>query len=172
MIKCQFCQTIHVFNTIFCDECGHCLLDEKSWETCILDVGAIGWVGGPIAYPQTVSLPPQNGRIPLIRLTIGESKREVEVLLDKFIHLGRMDPTANIFPVIDLTHEGTLAKSVSRRHAGIFNRYGTIVIEDQASSNGTFVNGTRLVPYFPEALNDGDLLQLGQLLIEVKIQNS
>jgi pSer/pThr/pTyr-binding forkhead associated (FHA) protein len=38
------------------------------------------------------------------------------------------------------------------------------------SANGTFINGKKLVPYLFESLNDGDLLQLGTLLIKVKIQ--
>jgi pSer/pThr/pTyr-binding forkhead associated (FHA) protein len=109
-------------------------------------------------------------RPPLIHLKIGDEKREVKILLDKFVSLGRVDPEANIFPVIDLSTEGVLAKSVSRRHAGIFYRSGTIIIEDQASINGTFVNGNRLAPYLPETLSNGDLLQLGRLLIEVRIE--
>ena len=38
------------------------------------------------------------------------------------------------------------------------------------SINGTFVNGKRLDPYLPEIINDGDILQLGKLKIEVKIK--
>lgn len=170
MIECQFCRTSHVVNTIFCNECGHCLLGQEDRETDPLDVASIGWVGGPIAYSQMTTPLRQSGRTPLIRLIIGESKREVEIFLNKFISLGRIDPAANIYPEIDLSEEGSLAKSVSRRHVGIYNEHGTIVIEDQASINGTFVNGTRLAPYLPEALNDGDLLQLGRLLIKVKIE--
>ncbi|MBI1880366.1 MAG: FHA domain-containing protein [Chloroflexi bacterium] len=157
-------------NTIFCDECGHYLLGEENRETDPLDTQAIGWVGGPIKSPQVGTWFQPNGQPPIIYLKIGNGRREVKILLDKFISLGRIDPTANIFPEIDLSTDGDLAVSVSRRHAGIFYHSGTIVIEDQASANGTFVNGARLAPYLPEALNDGDLLQLGKLLIEVKIE--
>jgi len=48
-------------------------------------------------------------------------------------------------------------------------REGTVVVEDLGSINGTFINGKRLAPYLPEMLNDGDSLQLGRLLIEVKL---
>lgn len=170
MIKCHLCQTTHVTNTIFCDECGTYLLGEENRETDPLDVGAIGWVGGP-AQPCLGSILPQNGRPLLLYLKIGTNKREVEIPLDKFIGLGRIDPTANIFPEIDLSHDGDIAKSVSRRHVGIYWQHGTIFIEDMGSINGTFVNGNRLAPYLPEQLSDGDVLQLGRLLIEVKIQS-
>lgn len=170
MIECQFCNTYHVLNTIFCNECGNCLLGQEERETDPLDISSIGWVGGPIDYSQMITPLRQNGRIPLLRLIIGERKREVEIFLNKFISLGRIDPVANIYPEIDLSEEGNLAKSVSRRHVGIYNEHGNIVIEDQASINGTFVNGIRLAPYLPETLNDGDLLQLGWLMIKVSIQ--
>jgi pSer/pThr/pTyr-binding forkhead associated (FHA) protein len=170
MIKCHLCQTTHVANTIFCDECGTYLLGEENRETDPLDAGTINWVGG-ITYPYVDSPLVQNGRTLLLYLKIGENKREVEILLNKFISLGRMDPTANIFPEIDLTYDGDLAKSVSRRHLSIYWQNGTIFIEDLGSINGTFVNGCRLAPYLPEKLNDGDVLQLGRLLIEVKFQS-
>lgn len=86
--------------------------------------------------------------------------------------MGRLDPASNVFPEIDLTPDDDLTKSVSRRHAAVFKQGGAIVVEDLASINGTFINGKRLAPYLPEALSDGDILQLGRLLIEVKIQNS
>jgi pSer/pThr/pTyr-binding forkhead associated (FHA) protein len=35
--------------------------------------------------------------------------------------------------------------------------------------NGTFINGKRLDPYVPEVLKDGDTLQFGTLLAEVKV---
>lgn len=170
MIKCQFCQTTHVANTIFCNECGHYLLDQVNRETDPLDASGIGWVGGTIDSPQTALSVQNFSRPPIIHLKIGHEKREIKIFLDKFVSLGRVDPEANIFPVIDLSAEGALGKSVSRRHAGISFQSGTIIIEDQASINGTFVNGNRLAPYLPETLSDGDLLQLGRLLIEVRIE--
>jgi pSer/pThr/pTyr-binding forkhead associated (FHA) protein len=103
-------------------------------------------------------------------LRIGDDQREVQVVLNKVIHLGRLDPTANIFPEVDLTPDGAQARGVSRRHAGIFKQRGEVVIEDLGSVNGTFVNGKRLDPYFPETLRDGDLLQLSKLLIKVSLR--
>ena len=172
MIECQFCQTSHVANTIFCDECGHCLLSEEDRATDPLDIAAIGWVGETTPNPQSASSFQQDNKSLTIHLKIGARKREVEIPLHKTISLGRLDPASDVFPEIDLTSDGDLAKSVSRRHAGIFIQGGAIVVEDLASINGTFINGQRLAPYLSEALSDGDILQLGRLLIEVKIQNS
>jgi len=44
-----------------------------------------------------------------------------------------------------------------------------VIIEDQDSINGTFINAKKLTPYLPETLKDGDILHLGMVPIEVKI---
>ncbi|MFC5478698.1 FHA domain-containing protein [Massilia suwonensis] len=49
---------------------------------------------------------------------------------------------------------------LSRRHAHIFLKGGELHIEDLGSTNGTFVNGTRLDEH-AVALGDGDLLAFG-----------
>jgi pSer/pThr/pTyr-binding forkhead associated (FHA) protein len=105
-----------------------------------------------------------------LRLKIGSLKREVEIPLNKPIFLGRVDPSLDVFPEIDLTHDGPQAKSVSRRHAVIVRQQDKIMVEDLGSVNGTFINGKRLDPYLPEILYNGDVLQLGKMLIEVEIR--
>lgn len=105
-----------------------------------------------------------------IRLHITDSGREIEATLTKAVHLGRLDPASDVFPEIDLTNDNGLEKGVSRRHARILKREGTVVVEDLGSINGTFINGKRLAPYLPEVLHDGDQLQLGKLLVEVQLR--
>jgi pSer/pThr/pTyr-binding forkhead associated (FHA) protein len=104
-------------------------------------------------------------------LRIGDRAREVNIPLNKPVHMGRLDPASNIFPEVDLTNDGGVEKGVSRRHARILKRGAKIYIEDLGSSNGTFVNGQKLSPYFPEALTNGDSLRLGGLEIEVALPN-
>jgi hypothetical protein len=167
MIKCPFCQTTHVTNTIFCSECGTYLLEDGRRGTDPLGTGEIGWVGPEDESSEHAAI---QGSGPLgVRLRIGEGGREVEALLNKAIHLGRLDPASDVFPEIDLSEDNGLEKGVSRRHARILKREGTVVVEDLGSINGTFINGKRLAPYLPEALHDGDQLQLGKLLVEVEL---
>jgi pSer/pThr/pTyr-binding forkhead associated (FHA) protein len=89
--------------------------------------------------------------------------------LNVITHLGRVDAASSVFPEVDLSNDSDMSHGVSRRHARILKQGGTVVIEDMGSINGTFVNGRRLDPYLPEVLNDGDILQLGKLQIEIKI---
>ena len=49
--------------------------------------------------------------------------------------------------------------AVSRYHSWITHEMGAVLIEDLASANGTFVNGTRVVNRV--ALKTGDLIRIG-----------
>lgn len=53
---------------------------------------------------------------------------------------------------------------VSQLHARVFNDQGNIIIEDFGSTNGTYVNGTRLT--VPVALRRGDRIQFGSTVLE------
>jgi hypothetical protein len=57
--------------------------------------------------------------------------------------------------------------TVSRCHAVIGHRMGRgLYITDIGSSNGTWVNRTRLVPNEQRSLQDGDVIQFGKLQVE------
>jgi len=171
VIRCPFCGTTYVVNTLFCSECGTYLLVDDVRATDPLDTDELGWVGEDEGEAASSSFVQGTGPL-AIRLKIVESERELEAALTKAIPLGRLDPASDVFPAIDLTTDNGLEKGVSRRHARIFNREGTVVVEDLGSINGTFLNGKQLVPYLPEVLHHGDQLQLGKLLIEVEMRSS
>jgi hypothetical protein len=167
MITCPICKTVHVDNTIFCSECGAYLLEEISRDTEVMGAD-IKWLGDTADRTRVRSALADDEPV-TVRLTIG-GKREVEVEVGrKSILIGRLDPTANILPEVDLSGEAH-QKGISRRHARIFKHEGNLVIEDLGSANGTYINGKRLVPYLFEPLSDRDLLQLGTLLIRVRIR--
>ena len=67
-----------------------------------------------------------------------------------------------------ITLDGALADDgeISRRHAHIWRQAdGAFVVEDRSSSNGTFVNGTRIDG--PRPLSPGDELRIGATVFEV-----
>jgi hypothetical protein len=166
MIKCPFCQAAHPQGTIFCDECGTYLLQGTQRGTDPLGTGEIGWTGPGVPVAEQAG---KEGSGPLaIRLIVGDGERSVEMPLSKAVHLGRLDPSSEIFPEVDLTPDGGLEKGVSRRHARIHRRDNLTVVEDLGSINGTFLNGRRLTPYLSQPLQNGDQLQLGKLLIRVE----
>jgi pSer/pThr/pTyr-binding forkhead associated (FHA) protein len=57
----------------------------------------------------------------------------------------------------------------SRQHALIRSEEGILIIEDLNSSNGTFINRTRLYPGQKRVLNANDIIQIGTVQMKVII---
>lgn len=163
MINCPTCQGQQFENTLFCAECGAYLRADKPRETNPVDMPDLAAMIATLLKP---SSPAEKTASATISLKIGAG-REVELIVKRSIHLGRLDPIANVLPDIDLTEDGGLEKGVSRRHARIIWHQGNIMLEDLGSANGTFINGEKISPFYTEVISDGDLLQLGDLQIEV-----
>lgn len=88
-------------------------------------------------------------------------------LLDGEISLvGRRDPITGIKPIVDLTSIDP-ERSCSRQHAKILHRDGTyFVVEDVGTTNGTFVNETRVGTGVPERIGEGDKVRFGLVTLE------
>jgi hypothetical protein len=80
--------------------------------------------------------------------------------------IGREDPVSNIYPDVDLTPHGGEEGGVSRLHAKLLVNGGQYLIEDQNSTNFTFVNRQRLQPKVPTAIKDGDEIRLGRVAMK------
>jgi pSer/pThr/pTyr-binding forkhead associated (FHA) protein len=82
------------------------------------------------------------------------------------ILIGREDPVSNIYPDVDLTPHGGEDGGVSRLHAKIFLQNGQYMIEDENSTNFTFVNKQKLAPKTPTPINNGDEIRLGRVVLK------
>ena len=83
--------------------------------------------------------------------------------------IGRWDADGGIFPDVDLDADDPEAK-VSRRHARIVLQDGQYFLEDQGSTNGTFVNrGRRLEPGQRQPLRDGDEIIVGKTFLRFHV---
>lgn len=60
--------------------------------------------------------------------------------------------------------------SVSHRHTSIRQRGSDYIVLDEGSTNGTFVGPVRLAPGAPRVLKDGDLLRIGRIWLQLKIE--
>ncbi|GAB4489020.1 MAG: hypothetical protein Fur0016_20000 [Anaerolineales bacterium] len=81
--------------------------------------------------------------------------------------MGRVSENQPIMPDIDLSPFKAFDNGVSRLHAVIRNHSGNIIIMDLGSSNGTYINGTRIVPNIEQPLRHGDIVALGKLKMQV-----
>jgi len=69
-------------------------------------------------------------------------------------------------PRLDLAPYGGLEAGVSRLHA-LIRRAKHMQIVDLGSTNGTWLNGTRLAPYVAKTLRAGDRIRLARLWVTV-----
>lgn len=83
------------------------------------------------------------------------------------ILIGRRDDDAGFFPTIDLVPYYGLMLGVSRRHAELTLEKGKCQIKDLNSSNGTWLNQTKLIPDEIYEVHNGDQIRLGRLLMAV-----
>lgn len=84
--------------------------------------------------------------------------------------LGRFEIGAAAHNEVDLTPYGAQDRGVSRIHAQMHIEDGAIHITDLGSTNGTYVNSTKLEPDTPTAVRKGDELLLGRLTMQLMVR--
>jgi pSer/pThr/pTyr-binding forkhead associated (FHA) protein len=72
-------------------------------------------------------------------------------------------------PDLDLHAYHPDDKGVSRCHVKLQPEYERLSVIDLASTNGTWLNGTRIMPNLPVSLQDGDVISLAGLSFAVQI---
>lgn len=87
----------------------------------------------------------------------------------KTITIGRRDAKRQINPRIDLTEDDGARLGVSRMHAELNLVNDEYFIKDMGSSNGTWVNKTKLEPYQPHPVKTGDEIRIGQIKMVIHI---
>jgi pSer/pThr/pTyr-binding forkhead associated (FHA) protein len=102
------------------------------------------------------------------RLIVEADNQEFDLSGKDNILIGREDAVSNIYPDVDLTEHGGEDGGVSRLHARIFYENGQYMLEDENSTNFTFLNRQRLAAKTPTPLNDNDEVRLGRVLLRFK----
>jgi pSer/pThr/pTyr-binding forkhead associated (FHA) protein len=62
--------------------------------------------------------------------------------------------------------------TISHRHASLRQRGTDYIIVDESSTNGTFVGPVRLPPHTPRVVRNGDLVRLGRIWLELRIEQA
>ncbi len=164
---CSQCGFSNPAGTVFCGSCGMQLIEipQVSPESKPATHEAFA------APEPTPEPPPSPGPIPTPsgiggRFEVNRSGASISVPTGKKeVIIGREDPVSGIFPEIDLDPHGGHDGGVGRRHARLYVQTGQLMVEDQDSVNGTFVNRQKLNAFQPHPLNDGDELRLGKIVL-------
>jgi len=83
--------------------------------------------------------------------------------------LGRVTEGQAVLPDVDLSSYEAYAQGVSRQHATMKILHNQIVVIDLNSSNGTRVNGQKIIPHVEYPVREGDIVALGKLRLQVII---
>lgn len=149
---CPSCGSINAAGEAFCSNCGSML-------------------GAP---PPAAGTAPSNGGTAApaaaltARLVVEADNQEFDLSGKDNIVIGREDAVSNIYPDVDLTPHGGEDGGVSRLHARIFYDNGQYMLEDENSTNFTFLNRQKLAGKTPTALHDNDEIRLGRVLLRFK----
>lgn len=169
MIVCPNCKRSNMAGSMFCSECGAQLAGADILTTQNIDTGQMHDVvpqKAPASQPAAVAL---NTWITLHLMDTGQ----VIPLNDRSeFTLGRVSDGQPVMPDIDLSPYQAYAHGVSRLHAVIKQASHHVLVMDLGSVNGTYVNGRRLNPNVEQPVNNGDIISLGKLKMQVLLKIS
>ncbi len=173
MITCPNCHHQELPGVLFCSECGAQLSNVESLTT-----QSIRRTPSELLDSMEQSLPPLDLSVPeplpetgsiKISLLFVESGKIVDLTGRSEFTLGRATEGQPILPDVDLAPYDAYSQGVSRFHASLKIVSQRISIVDLGSSNGTRVNGQKIVPNVDYPLSHGDILALGKFKIQVLI---
>ncbi len=161
MKTCPHCGKPYRQGMLFCENCGRSLTDksEATLPTRQLDTQEYA----AKATWGTARFSTQS----VVVIQIRDADQPIRLQPTGRVVIGRVDTTSVQKPDIDLTPYGALEKGVSRIHAAIDRSEDTLTLIDMGSSNGTHLNGQRLLPDQPRVLRDGDEIRFGKLVAHV-----
>jgi predicted component of type VI protein secretion system len=166
---CPSCGAENPAGEAFCSNCGVSLLGAPA-------PAAADSFAPPVAAPvNDQNVPSQAAPAPAAasgalqaRLIVEANNQEFDLSGKDIITIGREDAVSNIYPDVDMTPHGGEEGGVSRLHARIFVENGQYLLEDENSTNFTFLNRQRLAGKTPTPLHDNDEVRLGRVLLRFK----
>lgn len=167
MIQCPTCAHQEFVGTLYCSECGTRLVHVSAAPGTTISVRKdqyrLGQEATKPAAPDGIEL--ETGALLGVRLI--PSGQVISLVGRDNYTLGRVGENQAVVPDVNLTPFGAYDAGVSRIHAELRVREDGIYVVDLDSANGTYVNGHRLEPQVPHRVGHGDILQLGQLRLQI-----
>jgi len=160
---CPVCKLPNNGSAIRCQHCGASLSTEKNEAQTTRRVQNSFELTDEIKDQVVGTHTPPAVGLSLFLLNNGEP---ISLRAEEEFVLGRSNDMTSE-PMVDLTKYEAFAAGVSRRHAmirAIGNKY---ILIDLNSSNGTWLNGERLLPTKAHDLPSGGVIQLGRLKLVV-----
>jgi pSer/pThr/pTyr-binding forkhead associated (FHA) protein len=171
MILCPNCHHQELAGSLFCSECGAQLISTEHLATQTISRNT-----SEILIPSLESAGsaapglPTNKPDAMVSLYLVDSGQILHLAGRSEFTLGRVAESQPILPDVDFSPYEAYAQGVSRLHASLKIINQRVVITDLGSSNGTRVNGQKVMPHIDYLLNHGDVVALGKLKLQVLIR--
>jgi len=179
MIICPNCKYQEIDGALFCSECGAQLVFSSTKELDTMGFEQKPETPKPITSPLSIDSPgkqssPPSGKPAAVgvglSLKMVSSGQVIPLTGQNEFTLGRITEGQPILPDIDLSPYEGYAEGVSRLHAAIRITERGVMIVDLGSSNGTRINGQKIVPNVNYPLKDGDIIALGRIKMQITIR--
>ncbi|NDJ76563.1 MAG: FHA domain-containing protein [Chloroflexi bacterium] len=146
----------------FCEECGHPFFgDQDALATNrLVDTNQA-------ELAKRLTWGTAHFRSQSIVIRVRDFDEPIRLAAQEEVLLGRSDTKSQTFPDLDMGPYGAAENGVSRQHASIRRGEDTLTLVDLGSTNGTHLNGQRLIPYQPRVLRDGDEVRIGKLVFHI-----
>ena len=173
MILCPNCHHEEMPGSLFCSECGAQLVISETPTTQNIARNPSDYltVQPPVQSPPSgISTSPVGTAEAVVSLHMVDSGQILNLTGQTEFTIGRTSEGQPILPDVDLSPYEAYSKGVSRLHAALKIHNQRVVITDLGSSNGTRVNGQKIVPHVDYPLNHGDMIALGKFSIQILIR--
>jgi hypothetical protein len=171
MILCPNCHHHELAGSLFCSECGAQLITTGHLTTQTIRPNSADPVNVTTgAPPVPTQVRGENGLETGIALHLMESGKILELEGRNEYSIGRGVEGQSLLPDIDLSPFEAYSEGVSRLHASLKILQHGVLITDLGSSNGTRINGQKIVPHIDYPINHGDIVALGKLKMQILIQ--
>ena len=168
MITCPNCKNQEMDGALFCSDCGAQLLAVDTLQTHAIHKEP--------TYPLRSSVVDTSPKLSVgnawATLYLVESGRVIPCAERTEYTLGRASEGQPIMPDVDLAAEKAYEHGVSRIHAVIKKQPTRIVLMDLGSSNGTYLNGVRVMANIENPLVNGDTIALGKLKMQILLNQT
>lgn len=174
MITCPICRHTDWNGTFFCAECGTQLVMAESPTTHHIQrattesikLGSAEVLAGPELEKAAGE---EKESVVQVSLHLVQQAHVMELSGQTEFTIGRSAEGQPILPDIDLAPYDAYNLGVSRLHASLKVQGANVQISDLGSSNGTRLNGQKIVPHVEYTLTHGDMVSLGKFGLQILI---
>lgn len=148
-----------------CSGCSALLIDGAGADTALVGAAVVE------RRPRRSGAKAQCGTGTLHRIVFTIAGQAYPLVLppQRELVIGRCITPSDVHDVLDLCDLVCDASGVSRMHARLSRSGEAVFLADLHSTNGTFLNGHRLVPDRRHLVTSGDRISFGDLLVRIQI---